>query len=79
MTSVKKTGRVLVVHEDKQTGGVGGEIAAYISEHAFQHLDAPVMRLGSEDTPVPFSRILEAAILVQEADVYRAAQKLAAY
>jgi 2-oxoisovalerate dehydrogenase E1 component len=79
MASVKKTGRVLVVHEDKQTGGVGGEIAAYISEHAFQHLDAPVMRLGSEDTPVPFSRILEAAILVQEADVYRAAQKLAAY
>jgi 2-oxoisovalerate dehydrogenase E1 component len=79
MASVKKTGRVLVVHEDKQTGGVGGEIASYIAEHAFQYLDAPVMRLGSEDTPVPFSRILEAAILVQEADVYKAAQKLAAY
>ena len=79
LASVKKTGRALVVHEDKQTGGFGGEVASYISEQAFRHLDAPVCRLGSEDTPVPFSRILEAAILLQESDVYEAARKLAAY
>jgi 2-oxoisovalerate dehydrogenase E1 component len=79
MASVKKTGRLLVVHEDKLTGGFGGEVASYVAEHAFKYLDAPVSRLGSEDTPVPFSRILEASILIQESDVYEAARKLAAY
>jgi len=57
--SVRKTGKVLVLHEDCETGGVGGEIAAWIGEHCFEHLDAPVMRVGSLDTPVPFSSILE--------------------
>jgi len=79
VASVRKTGRALVVHEDKQTGGFGGEVASYIAEHVFNYLDAPVSRLGSEDTPVPFSRILEAAVLIQESDVYEAARKLAAY
>jgi 2-oxoisovalerate dehydrogenase E1 component len=79
LESVRKTGRALVVHEDKLTGGFGGEIAAYLSEHAFPFLDAPVMRLGSKDTPVPFSRILEQAILVQEADVAESARRLAAF
>lgn len=79
MASVRKTGRLLVVHEDKETGGFGGEVASYIAEHAFNYLDAPVTRLGSKDTPVPFSRILEAAILVQESDVYDAARRLASY
>jgi 2-oxoisovalerate dehydrogenase E1 component len=79
MASVRKTGRLLVVHEDKETGGFGGEVASYIAEHAFKYLDAPVTRLGSKDTPVPFSRILEAAILVQESDVYDAARRLASY
>ncbi len=79
LASVKKTGRALVVHEDKLTGGFGGEVAAIIGEKAFRYLDAPVMRLGSKDTPVPFSKILEAAVLVQEADVYAAAEKLASY
>lgn len=79
MASVKKTGRLLVVHEDKLTGGFGGEVASYVAEHAFKYLDAPVTRLGSKDTPVPFSRILEAAILVQESDVYNAARRLALY
>ncbi len=79
LSSVKKTGRALVVHEDKLTGGFGGEVASIISEKAFRYLDAPVTRLGSKDTPVPFSKILEAAVLVQEADVYQAAAKLAAY
>ncbi|MGI9545583.1 MAG: transketolase C-terminal domain-containing protein, partial [Cyclobacteriaceae bacterium] len=58
-TTVQKTGRVLILHEDCQTGGIGGEIAAWISESCFQHLDAPVSRLGSLDTAVPFSSNLE--------------------
>ncbi|MBM2841484.1 MAG: dehydrogenase component, partial [Bacteroidetes bacterium] len=79
MASVRKTGRLLVVHEDKLTGGFGGEVASYVAEHAFKYLDAPVTRLGSKDTPVPFARILEAVILVQESDVYETARKLASY
>jgi len=59
MESVKKTGKALVLHEDTLTGGFGGEIAAWISENAFEYLDAPVKRLGSLDTPVPFAPELE--------------------
>ena len=59
LESVKKTGKVLVLHEDTQTGGFGGEIAAWISENAFEYLDAPVRRLGALDTPVPFAPELE--------------------
>lgn len=79
LASVRKTGRALVVHEDKLTGGFGGEVASTIAEQAFAYLDAPVRRLGSKDSPVPFSRILEHAVLVQEADVLDAARSLAAY
>jgi 2-oxoisovalerate dehydrogenase E1 component len=57
--TVKKTNRVLLLHEDCLTGGIAGEIAAYISEHLFEHLDAPVVRCASMDTPVPFSVELE--------------------
>ncbi len=57
--SVKKTNRVLILHEDTLFGGIGGEIAAWISEHLFEHLDAPVLRAASLDTPVPFSIPLE--------------------
>ena len=57
--SVKKTGRVLVLHEDSLTGGIGGEIAARIGEHCFEHLDAPVVRCASLDTPIPFNAELE--------------------
>jgi 2-oxoisovalerate dehydrogenase E1 component len=60
LASVQRTGRALVLHEAPQTGGFGGEIAAVIAEQAFPHLDAPVARVGSTDTPVPFSRRLEA-------------------
>ncbi|MBX7046039.1 MAG: dehydrogenase E1 component subunit alpha/beta [Ignavibacteria bacterium] len=59
LDSVKKTGKAIVLHEDTLTGGIGAEIAAFITEHAFQFLDAPVMRSGSLDTPVPFARELE--------------------
>jgi 2-oxoisovalerate dehydrogenase E1 component len=56
---VKKTGRVIVMHEDTLTGGIAGELAALISEHCFTYLDAPVMREGSLDTPVPMNADLE--------------------
>lgn len=63
--SVKQTGRVLVLHEDCITGGIGAEIAAWISEELFRWLDAPVMRLGSMDTAVPFAPTLEKGFLPQ--------------
>ena len=64
--TVKKTGKVLVLHEDTLTGGIGAEIAAWITEHLFEHLDAPVMRLASLDTPVPFAIPLEKNFLPQD-------------
>ncbi len=57
--TVKKTNRVLILHEDTLTGGIGGEIAAWISEHCFSYLDAPVMRVASLDTAIPFAPTLE--------------------
>lgn len=63
LESVRKTGRVLVLHEDCLTGGIGGEIAAVIADQAFRFLDAPVMRHGSMDTPVPFALTLEQQFL----------------
>jgi 2-oxoisovalerate dehydrogenase E1 component len=63
LESVRKTGRVLVLHEDCLTGGIGGEIAAFIADQAFRFLDAPVMRHGAMDTPVPFALTLEQQFL----------------
>ena len=77
--SVKKTSRVLVVHEDKVHGGFGGEIAARIASELFEHLDAPVDRVGSTFTPVGFNRILERATLPDAARVVAAAKKTLAY
>jgi 2-oxoisovalerate dehydrogenase E1 component len=57
--AVKRTGRILLLHEDTLTGGLGGEIAAWISENCFEMLDAPIIRCGSLDTPVPFNIELE--------------------
>ncbi|MBL7870230.1 MAG: dehydrogenase E1 component subunit alpha/beta [Cyclobacteriaceae bacterium] len=59
LETVKKTNRILILHEDTLTGGIGGEIAAWISEYAFEHLDAPVKRVASLDTPIPFAATLE--------------------
>ncbi|TAK40975.1 MAG: dehydrogenase [Saprospiraceae bacterium] len=57
--TVKKTNKIIILHEDTLTGGLGGEISAYISEHLFEYLDAPVLRAASLDTPVPFAQPLE--------------------
>ncbi|MFM7901356.1 MAG: alpha-ketoacid dehydrogenase subunit beta, partial [Bacteroidota bacterium] len=59
LASVKKTGKVIILHEDTITGGVGAEIAAVIAQECFNHLDAPVVRSASLDTPVPMSSTLE--------------------
>ncbi len=65
-TSVRKTGKALVLHEDCMTGGIGGEIVALISEHCFESLDAPVKRVASLDTPVPFAADLEQQFLPKD-------------
>lgn len=79
LASVKKTGRCLVVHEHALFGGFGGEVVSIVAEQAFQHLDAPVMRVASKNSPVPFARVLERAVLLQEEDVMQAALKLAGF
>src|SRR6478735_8760008 len=70
---------VLEVHEDTRTGGFGGEIAATIAEEAFEHLDAPIMRIAAPDTPVPFSPPLEKAFIPQVEDVVKGLKELAEY
>ncbi|MCH8330741.1 MAG: dehydrogenase E1 component subunit alpha/beta [Bacteroidetes bacterium] len=64
--TVKKTGKVIILHEDTLIGGIGGELSAYISEHLFEYLDAPVMRSAGLDTPVPFAPALENNFLPRE-------------
>ncbi len=77
--SLKKTNKLLVVHEDTRTGGLAGEIAAVIMEEAFEELDAPMMRVTSLDTPVPYSPPLEEYFLPNVDKVVAAARGLAAY
>jgi len=77
--SVKKTNRVILLHEDTKTGGIAGEIAACINEDCFDFLDAPITRIASKDTPVPFSPPLEEVFLPNANDVVREARKLRAY
>ena len=79
LASVKKTSKVMILHEASRTGGIGGEIAATIAEEAFEWLDAPIVRVASIDTPVPYSPPLEEYYLPQISDVLDAARKLAAY
>lgn len=64
--TVRKTGKALVLHEDSLTGGIGGEIAALVGQHCFEYLDAPVVRCGALDTPVPFAIPLEKNYLPEE-------------
>ena len=65
IATAKKTGRVIILHEDTLIGGIGAEIAAFINETCFEYLDAPVMRSASLDTPVPFAKELELNFLPQ--------------
>jgi 2-oxoisovalerate dehydrogenase E1 component len=65
VAAASKTGRVLVLHEDTITAGIGGELVALINEHCFDQLDAPVLRVASLDTPVPFAADLEQQFLAQ--------------
>ena len=71
--------RVLVIHEDARTGGIGESVAAIIQEEAFEFLDAPVRIVGALDTPVPYSPPLEDFYLPSEERIERAARLLAAY
>lgn len=77
--TVKKTNKVILLHEDTRTGGLAGEIAAIINEEAFDDLDGPIVRITSLDTPVPFSPPLEEYFLPKVEDVVREARKLHAY
>ena len=79
MASVRKTNKVLIVHEDTRTGGVAGEITARINETAFEWLDGPIMRVTAHDTPVPYAPTLEDCVLPQTEDIVRAARWLLAY
>jgi 2-oxoisovalerate dehydrogenase E1 component len=79
VNSVRKTSKALVVHEDKEFTGFGGEIVAQIAEKCFDSLDGPVMRVGAPYSPVPFSKILERAVLPQVEGIYEKALELAKY
>lgn len=79
VASVRKTNRVLIVHEDTVTGGVAGEITAQISERCFEWLDAPIRRVAAHDVPLPYAPPLEDFVLPQTSDIVRASRWLAAY
>ena len=79
LASVRKSSKVIVLHEDNRTGGFGGEIAATIAEEAFEDLDAPVRRIAAPDCPVPFAPVLERAFLPQVEDVVAGLRAIAEY
>ena len=79
LEGVRRTSKVLVLHEDTRTGGFGAEIAATIAEEAFEDLDAPVMRIAAPDSPVPFSPPLEKAFIPQVDDVLKGLRQLVEY
>ena len=79
MRSVRKTNKVLIVHEDTRTGGVAGEITARINEQAFEWLDGPIMRVTAHDVPLPYAPTLEDFVLPQTDDIVKAARWLARY
>ncbi|MGH9804315.1 MAG: alpha-ketoacid dehydrogenase subunit beta, partial [Candidatus Acidiferrales bacterium] len=79
IASLRKTNRMLVVHEDTRTGGIAGEIAAIVMEEAFEELDAPLLRVTSLDTPVPYSPPMEEFFLPNVEKIVKAARQLAEY
>ncbi|MSR03467.1 MAG: alpha-ketoacid dehydrogenase subunit beta [Gemmatimonadetes bacterium] len=79
MASVKKTNRVLIVHEDTRTGGMAGELSARINEQCFEWLDAPVRRVCAHDVPLPYAPTLEDFVLPQTDDIVKAARWMVGY
>jgi len=79
LQTVKKTNKVLIVHEDTRTGGLAGEITARINEKAFEWLDGPIMRVTAHDVPLPYAPTLEDFVLPQTDDIVKAARWLASY
>lgn len=79
LESVRRVNKVMILHEDVRTGGMGSEIAALIAEEAFDELDGPIVRVTAPDTPVPYSPPLEDAFIPQTSDVVAAAKALAEY
>lgn len=79
LDTAKKTSKVILLHEDTLTGGLGGELAGIIGEHAFDYLDGPLVRIAAPDTPVPFAETLEKAFLPSEEDVVTKARWLHRY
>ncbi|HJT59942.1 MAG TPA: alpha-ketoacid dehydrogenase subunit beta [Ktedonobacteraceae bacterium] len=79
LESVKRTNKVLIVHEDTLTGGIGAELAAILAEDLFEYLDGPITRVAAPDAPFPYAPPLEAAYLPNEEKILDAARKLAAY
>ncbi len=79
LESVHRINKVIILHEDVRTGGMGGEIAAVIAEKAFDALDGPIVRVTAPDTPVPYSPPLEDAFIPQSVDVVEAARRLVEY
>ena len=77
--TVRRTNKVIILHEHVRTGGIAGEISAIINEEAFDSLDGPIVRLTALDSPVPFSPPQEEFFLPKPNDVIREARKLAAY
>ena len=79
MESVKHTNKVLIVHEDTLTGGIGAELAAILAEELFEYLDGPITRVAAPDAPFPYAPPLETAFLPNSEKILAAARKLAAY
>jgi 2-oxoisovalerate dehydrogenase E1 component len=77
--SVKKTNKVIVIHEDTLTGGFGGEIAARISDNCFQYLDGPVKRIAAKDTHIPYAPVLENVVLPSRTQIYNGIKELIEY
>ena len=78
-SSIKKTGKALIVYEDNLTNGPGAEISSLISDHCFEMLDGPIRRVASKDSPVPYNMYLEQDVLPQVADIKETLKELLEY
>jgi 2-oxoisovalerate dehydrogenase E1 component beta subunit len=79
LAAARRTSKLILLHEDNRTGGLGAELAAVVAEEAFEHLDGPIVRVTAPDTPMPFSPPMEQFFLPKASDVVQAARRLAAY